>query len=143
MHDGQFSVQVLRGVAVVAAHGDIDITNAAELESALLEAAARGYGTVVADLTRAQFCDASGLRTLLAARQRATAAGGEMLLVSRGPGMLRILAITCADQAIPSFTSLAEALAQSPASRSNGHRPDGTLPGQPPPDGLKRDLAGQ
>lgn len=121
MQDGQFPVTVVRGVPVVTAAGDIDITNAAQLSSALLKAAAHGQGMLVADLTRTDFCDASGLRALLDARQRVRAADRELLLVSRGPGMLRILAITRADRCIRNFTSLGEALAFTAASGSNGH----------------------
>jgi anti-sigma B factor antagonist len=122
MQDSQFPLTVVRGVPVVTASGDIDVTNAAQLSSALLEAAAHGPGTLVADLIRADFCDASGLRVLLAAGRQATAAGGEMLLVSRGPGMLRILAITRADRCFRNFTSLDAALAFAVGSGSNGHR---------------------
>ena len=79
----------------------------------------------MADLTRTGFCDASGLRSLLAARTQARAAGGDMLLVSSGPGMLRILAVTRADRCFRNFTSLDEALAHAAASGpggSSGHR---------------------
>ena len=78
------------GVPVVAAPEEIDITNAPELRSALLEAAAHGHRTIVADLSRTQFCDSSGLHTLLAAHKRATAAGGEILPMFR-PGRRGIL----------------------------------------------------
>jgi anti-sigma B factor antagonist len=114
------------GVPVVAAPEEIDITNAPELRSALLEAAEHGHGTVVADLSRTQFCDSSGLHTLLAAHKRATAAGGDMLLVIPGNAVLRVFTITGVDQIIPNFTSLEEALAQASANGSNGlNGPDG------------------
>jgi anti-sigma B factor antagonist len=122
MHDGRFPVEVVDGVPVVAAPEEIDITNAPELREALLEAAAHGHGTLVADLSRTQFCDSSGLHTLLAAHKRAQAAGGEMLLVIPGTAVLRVFAITCVDRIIPNFTTLEEALAQTSANGSNGHR---------------------
>jgi anti-sigma B factor antagonist len=122
MHDGRFSFEMVDGVPVVAAPEEIDITNAAELRSALLEAAAHGHGTLVADLSRTQFCDSSGLHTLLAAHKRATAEGGEMLLVIPGTAVLRVFALTCVDRIIPNFTTLGEALAQTSANGSNGHR---------------------
>jgi anti-sigma B factor antagonist len=106
----------------VAAPGEIDITNAPELRAALLEAAAHGHGTLVADLTRTRFCDSSGLRTLLAAHKRAQADGGEMLLVIPGTAVLRVLALTCVDRIIPNFTTLEVALAPTSANGSNGHR---------------------
>ena len=125
MQDSRFPVEMVDGVPVVAAPEEIDITNAPELRSALLEAAAvaSGHGTVVADLSQTQFCDSSGLHTLLAAHKRATAAGGDMLLVLPGNAVLRVFTITGVDQIIPNFTSLEEALAQASADGPNG--PDG------------------
>src|SRR5689334_22558197 len=122
MQDGRFPLEMIDGVPVVAAPEEIDITNAPKLRSALLEAAAHGHGTVVADLTRTQFCDSSGLHTLLAAHKRAQAEGGELLLVITSPAVLRVFAITTVDWMIPNFTSLEEALARTSANGSNGHR---------------------
>jgi anti-sigma B factor antagonist len=122
MQDGRFPVEMVDGVPVVAAPKEIDITNAPDLRSALLEAAAaaNGHGTVVADLSRTQFCDSSGLHTPLSAHKRATAAGGDVLLVLPGNAVLRVFTITGVDQIIPNFTSLETALAQTSACGSNG-----------------------
>ena len=68
-------------------------------------------GAFVVDLTRTQFCDTSGLHALVGAHKRARA-GGDMLLVAPGAGVLRIFAITGLDQVFPSYASLEEALAQ-------------------------------
>ena len=143
MQDGRFPFEMVDGVPVVAAPEEIDITNAPELRSALLEAAAHGHGTVVADLSRTQFCDSSGLHTLLAAHKRATAAGGDMLLVIPGKAVLRVFTITGVDRIIPNFTSLEEALAQTSADGSNGsfgsnghRRADGGPERQPSASGV-------
>ena len=122
MHDGRFPVEVVNGVPVVTAPEEIDITNAPELRTALLEAATHGHGTLVADLTRTQFCDSSGLHTLLAAHKRAQAEGGELLLAIPAAPVLRVFALTGMDRMIPNFTSLDQALAQTSANGSNGHR---------------------
>ena len=42
MHDGRFPVELVSGVPVVTAPQEIDITNAPDLRSALLEATADG-----------------------------------------------------------------------------------------------------
>ena len=143
MQDGRFPVEMVDGVPVVAAPEEIDITNAPELRSALLEAAAHGHGTIVADLSRTEFCDSSGLHTLLAAHKRAKAAGGDMLLVIPGNAVLRVFTITGVDRIIPNFTSLEEALAQTSANGSNGsngssgyRRADGGPEGQPSVSGV-------
>jgi len=145
MQDGRFPFEMVDGVPVVAAPEEIDITNAPELRSALLEAAAaaNGHGTVVADLSRTQFCDSSGLHALLAAHKRATAAGGDVLLVISGNAVLRVFTITGVDRIIPNFTSLEEALAQTSANGSNGsngsngyRRADGGPERQPSASGV-------
>jgi anti-sigma B factor antagonist len=113
MRGGRFPIELVNGVPVVAAPEEIDITNAEELRAALLEAAAHGHATFVADLTQTQFCDSSGLHALLAAHKRAQAEGGEMLLVVCGTAVLRVFAITSVDHMIRNFRTLEEALAHS------------------------------
>ncbi|MGH3255747.1 MAG: STAS domain-containing protein [Streptosporangiaceae bacterium] len=112
MPDHTFPVEVVRGIPVVAAPEEIDITNATELRTALLEAAADGSGTLVVDMTRTLFCDSAGLHTLVGAHRRAVAEGGTVLLAVSSESVLRILALTGLDAVIPNFTSLEEAVAQ-------------------------------
>jgi anti-sigma B factor antagonist len=96
---------------VVTAPEEIDITNAAALRAALLEAAARGRGATVADMSGTQFCDSAGLSVLIRAHKRAQAEGGELLLVVPATSVLRIFALTGIDRMIPNFSSLEDALA--------------------------------
>jgi anti-sigma B factor antagonist len=125
MRNGRIPVELVSGVPVVAAPEEIDITNATELRSALLEAAADRPGTLVADLTRTRFCDSSGLHALLATHKRAQAEGGELLLVMPNAAVLRVFAVTGIDRMIPNFTSLEDALAHASPNGSNGsRRPD-------------------
>ena len=121
MPEDRFPVEVVQGVPVVAAPEEIDITNAEALRSALITAAADGHGTLVVDMTQTRFCDSSGLHALIAAHKRAGAAGREVLLVIPSTAVLRVFALTGMDRMIPSFTSLAEALALTPAT-GNGCR---------------------
>ena len=118
MPDDSFPVEVVGGVPVLAAPEEIDITNAEALRSALLKAAANGHGTLVVDMTQTQFCDSSGLHTLIAAHKRAEAEGREVLLVIPSSTVLRVFALTGMDRVIPNFTSLAEALTQTAAART-------------------------
>jgi anti-sigma B factor antagonist len=111
MPEVRLPVDVVRGVPVVTAPEEIDITNAASLRAALLEAAARGRGAMVADMSRTQFCDSAGLSVLVRAHKRAQAEGGELLLVVPATSVLRIFAITGIDRMIPNFSSLEDALA--------------------------------
>ena len=106
-----FTVEVVEGVPVVAAPGEIDITNAEALRSALLKAAANGHGRLVVDMTRTQFCDLSGLHTLIAAHKRAQDEGGSLLLINPARAIIRVLEVTGLNRLLPSFTSLDQALA--------------------------------
>jgi anti-sigma B factor antagonist len=122
MPEDTFPVEVVQGVPVVAALEEIDITNAEALRAALLEASANGHDRLVVDMTRTQFCDSSGLRTLIAAHKRAEAEGREVLLVIPSPAVLRVFALTGMDRVIPNFTSLPEALARTAASANGRSR---------------------
>src|ERR1700683_3348428 len=115
MREVSFPVELVRGVPVVAAPEEIDITNAAGLRAALLTAGgseAGGHGTVVVDMTRTRFCDSAGISALVGAHKRAQAEGGRVLLAVSGTAVPRIFELTGIDRIIPSFTSLEEALAE-------------------------------
>jgi anti-anti-sigma factor len=107
---------MIRGVPVVAAPAEIDASNADWLRAVLLEAAARGNGTFVVDMTRTQFCASAGLGVLVRAHNWAVVEGGELRLVIPASCMvLRIFALTGIDQVIPNFADLHEALQPAPA----------------------------
>ena len=122
MPEARFPVDVIKGVPVVAAPEEIDITNAAGLRAALLEATADGHGTLVVDMTGTRFCDCAGLHVLVNAYKRARAIGGEVLLALSGAEVLRILELTGIDRVVPSFTSLDEALARATATADGRNR---------------------
>ena len=75
MTEPGFAVRITRGVPVVIAPDEIDITNAAALRAALLHAAARPGPALVVDMTRTRFCDCAGLHALIGAHKRARAEG--------------------------------------------------------------------
>lgn len=129
MPDGSLPVEVVRGVPVVKAPEQIEYTNAARLQAAVLQAAGHGHGTVVVDMTGTRFCDSAGLHVLVSAHRRARSEGGQVLLVITGAAVLRIFAITALDRVIPNFSSLDEALAQTPAATARPRQPG---PGYPP-----------
>ena len=120
MPEATFPVKMVHGVPVIAAPEEIDITSAAGLRAALFEAVAHGNGTAVADMSRTQFCDSSGLHVLVRAHQRAQAEGGEVRLVISSAPVRRILALTGIDRMIPHFPTLDQALPQPPAPSQTG-----------------------
>jgi anti-sigma B factor antagonist len=119
MPEASFPVIMVGGVPVVAAPEEIDITNAAALRAALLDAAARGTRTLVVDMSQTQFCDSAGLHVLVRAHQRAQAEGGEVRLVIRDAHVYRIFAVTGIARLIPSFPGLEQALPQTPATATS------------------------
>jgi anti-sigma B factor antagonist len=123
MPDVRFPVEVVRGIPVVATPEEVDITNATELRTALLEASADGPGTLVVDMTRTLFCDSAGLHALVGAHRRAVSEGGAVLLAVTGEPVLRILALTGLGAVIPNFTSLEEALVQTAGAASTPRQP--------------------
>jgi anti-sigma B factor antagonist len=143
MNTDRCPVEVVSGVPVVAAPEEIDMNSAPELRSALLEAAAHGHRMLVVDMTRTQFCDSSGVHTLLAAHERAQAEGGELLLVISATIVLRIFEVTGLDRVIRSFPSLDGALAQTSAEAggSSSHRRADGAPEGGEPDRLAAQLS--
>src|SRR5580704_462358 len=137
MREDSFPVEMVRGVPVVAAPEEIDITNAAGLRAALHEAAgleaagleaagleAAGHAAFVVDLTRTRFCDSAGIAALVEAHKRARGAGGQVLLAMSGAAVPRIFELTGVDRVIPSFASLDDALAYTPAATAPLPLPD-------------------
>jgi anti-sigma B factor antagonist len=112
----RYSIEMVNGVPVVAAQAEIDASNADWLRAVLWEAAARGHGTYVVDMTGTRFCASAGLSVLVRAHNWALAEGGELRLVIPASAMvLRIFEITGLDQVIPNFADLDEALQPAPA----------------------------
>ena len=126
MPEASFPVEVVSGVPVVTAPEEIDITNAAGLRVALLEAAAHQSRTLVVNMAQTQFCDSSGLNVLVRAHKRARADGSELLLVICAAAVLRIFAVTGIDHLIPTFPDLEQALTQTPPG-PDSPRPPGAL----------------
>ena len=129
-----YPIEMVRGVPVVVAPTEIDATNADWLRSVLLQAADRGHGTFVVDMTGTQFCASAGVRALVRAYNRALADGGELrLVIPAGAAVLRIFALTGLGQVIPNFAGLDEALAPAAAPRPrHRHRRRRPKPGMRP-----------
>ena len=126
----RFPVEMTGGVPVVAAPEEIDATNVACLQAALLGAAGDGHRQVVVDMTRTRFCDSSGVHALAVAHRRALADDRQLLLAVSGAAVLRVLELTGIDQVILSFASLEEALRHTAA---DGSQPAALWPATPWP----------
>src|SRR5215472_4489975 len=126
-----YRFQMTRGVPVVTAPSEIDMTTAGQLRAILLEWHTRGHTTMVVDMTATQFCDSAGLRELVWAHKRAVAEGGGLRLVLPPDGAVpRVFAFTGLDRLIPHFTAPEQALAQASAPGRPQH--PGPYPGSAP-----------
>ena len=110
MPEISFPVEVVEGVPVVTAPEEIDITNAAGLQAALLEAVSPRSAMVVVDMSRTRFCDSAGLNALVIADRRARADGGEVRLAAVGEAVARVVALTGVDRVVAVYASLEDAL---------------------------------
>ncbi|MER7763933.1 STAS domain-containing protein [Streptomyces sp. NPDC097619] len=114
----RFTVEVLPadGAVVLRVAGELDHDTAGPLRAALEEAlAGEGPTRLVIDCTGLEFCDSTGLNTLLRARLAAREGGGDVELAALNRTVARLFRITGADGIFPVHRDLAEALATPPA----------------------------
>lgn len=97
-------------LVVLELSGDLDHDTADELGQALEEAAAEPGGRVLVDCAKLEFCDSSGLNTLLRARRSARETGTELALVGEPGALGRLLEITGMGPMFPTYPSVNEAL---------------------------------
>jgi len=115
MSDAQCPIEMIKGIPVVTAPEEIDSSNAGMLLLAVLTSAEHGYATYVVDMTRTEFCDCAAVNVLILAHRRALAEGGELRLVIPRVAVLRAIPMGGVDHPIPSFSTLEDALAPTPA----------------------------
>lgn len=121
MADLEVSVTEERGIWVVTAMGDVDVSNAAKLRDALDRVLVNGESRLIVDLRGVSFMDSTGLGILVGRLKLVRARRGSMRLVCAAPRMLRILSITGLDTVFPLHEDLADAVAAlSPAPATEG-----------------------
>jgi anti-sigma B factor antagonist len=91
-------------VTVVRVEGELDMATTGSFEQAL-EAEAPGKQLVV-DLTACTFLDSSAVRLLVDAARAAQEANGTLSLVTRDPGIRRVLEIAAVDTILPIHDNL-------------------------------------
>jgi anti-sigma B factor antagonist len=110
-------------VAVVTMPVEIDVTNADAIREELFAVLNQNAALLVADMSKTNFCDSSGVSALVHVFRRA-ASGSAMRLVVSTPAVQRVLSITGVDRLVDVYPSVAASLGD-----PNGHvdqaRPDG------------------
>jgi anti-sigma B factor antagonist len=99
---------------IVALPREVDASDAPRIGRDLVCAFGKRATAVIADMSLTEFCDSAGARSLLGASDAAKAWGGELRVVVRSPGVLRVMEIMGVDQALDIYSSLGEALAGEP-----------------------------
>ncbi|MFI6035969.1 STAS domain-containing protein [Streptomyces sp. NPDC051315] len=78
--------------------GELDYARAAALRHQVEHLVLEPGQCLTLDLSDLAFCDSTGITSLLAARQRAQAAGADITLAAVPPTLLRILSVVGLDQ---------------------------------------------
>ena len=93
---GQLQIEVAREAdrVVLSLDGELDMASAPLLQSALEDAHLAAPEMVVLDLRRLQFVDSTGLRIILAARNRCRERGQELAVTRGSEQVERLLSVT-------------------------------------------------
>ena len=97
-------------LSVVDVVGEVDVFSAPNLAEQLTQLFDAGRRTVVVDLTLVTFLDSTGLGTLVAARNRAEEAGGQLPIIGSGERVLKLFRITGLDEVFEIYPSIEAAI---------------------------------
>jgi anti-sigma B factor antagonist len=114
--EDRFPVTWSGRTAVVAALGEVDLTNAEGLRDALLSALNSGALGLVVDMTATTFIDSAGVTALVRASRRASATEASVRLAVTATPVLRVLNLVGIDQLLGVHPSVADAMASLPQS---------------------------
>ena len=88
---------VPEGTAVVALHGEIDMTTADDICGVVDIAIRASYTDLVLDFADVTFMDSQGISALIVGRQAMEAAGGTLAIRNPSPSVRRVLELTQLD----------------------------------------------
>lgn len=92
--------------------GEVDATNSDELYDVLESVVLQLPRLLVVDLSALTFMDSTGLRMLLRSSRELDQQGGVLALASPQLPVARVLQLTRADQLIPVYGTVADAIAE-------------------------------
>ena len=91
--------------------GEADVTNSDSLREVLDAEVAKQPRTLIIDLSGLRFMDSSALHVILRANRAMDREGGVVALAGPRDPVAKMLRLTAADQLIPVFPSVSEAIA--------------------------------
>jgi anti-anti-sigma factor len=107
----QLDLDAQCGIAIATVDGEIDLSNAAELEVAISHAVGNEALGLVVDLVRVDYLDSSGVTLLFNLARRLSRRPLEFVIVVPGEAHVReILSLSGAAEALAVHESLAEAM---------------------------------
>jgi anti-anti-sigma factor len=95
---------------VVELSGEADLNDSAALRETLAAQTAGPPATLVLDLSQLRFMDSAALHVILVAGRSVTGQGGIFALAAPQEAVRRILQLSGADQLLPVYESVAEAV---------------------------------
>jgi anti-sigma B factor antagonist len=95
---------------IVAARGELDVATAAGLRNALETARGSGARRLIADLAAVTFFDSAALGVIVTSARQLRMSGGELVVVSDDPRIVRVFEITGLDNVVRVERSLIEAV---------------------------------
>jgi anti-sigma B factor antagonist len=114
--DPRCTVKPLVVPEIVSLPAEIDIINAERVGRELAAAFGPGVAVVIADMSLTAFCDASGVRQLLIANDRAIAQGAQLRVSVASEMVLRVMQVIGADAVLHVYGSMIAALSAGRAS---------------------------
>ena len=97
--------------SVVVLAGEVDATNSDELYGVLESVVTQQPRLLIVDMSELSFMDSTGLRMLLRSSRSLDQQGGVLALAAPQVSVARVLQLTRADQLIPVYESMADAIA--------------------------------
>jgi anti-sigma B factor antagonist len=101
---------------IVTLPREIDVRNADRVTEYLCAPLRPGVQVLIADLSLTEFCDSSGIRSIVIAHDQAIRNGTEFRLVIPSTAVLRVLSVLGLDRLLQVYPSLGMALTTSPGS---------------------------
>jgi anti-sigma B factor antagonist len=111
-------------VAVVGLPAEIDVTNADMVREDLLSVLNQGAALLIADMSKTNFCDSSGVSALVRTFRYAGTNAIALRLVVSTPAVQRVLSITGVDRLVDIYPSVAASLAGPGHQAGQGGQPD-------------------
>jgi anti-anti-sigma factor len=116
-----FVARTVGGITIAELSGELDIASAPALREQLLSLLRPGSSSLVVDLSKVSFADASGLAVLVSTARHARLLGGCLRLAAVSPPVAQVLRITGLDRNLAIFPTV-QAAATGPRSPSMARR---------------------